>query len=167
MEPGAGSPDVRWLYFKVLLHSVSQQLSLGQRKGKEGVGENEAQATGAHHSQLGGNSHPSRRRSTAPSPHPSLRLSDSEFFTGHGEDRILLISITKMRIALHCLYKYWTSQSILTHSSPSPPPQFVGQDRIITPCLQVRKWRHREVGNCLWSHSWLVINQPQRLDLLI
>lgn len=71
-EPGGGGGDSRrlLLYFKIL-HSVSQQLSLGQRKGKGGGRRRGTSQTGAHHALLVGNPHPSRRRSTAPSPPPA------------------------------------------------------------------------------------------------
>lgn len=68
----------------------------------------------------------------------------------------MLIFITKNADST-ALYKSETSQSILTHFPRPPHPLFVGQDGLVTPCLQVRKLRHREVGNCLWSHSWLVV----------
>lgn len=67
-EPGATSPDVCCSILRFLVLSVSQKLSIGRRKGKAGVGEDEAQATVAHSFQLGGNSHPSMKRSTALQP---------------------------------------------------------------------------------------------------
>lgn len=101
-EPGAGSQaDIGCSILRFSVLSISQQLSLGQRKGKSGVGENEAQATGAHCFQLSGNSHPSSKRSTAPRPKPS----DSDFITCLGQGKLLLILMTKMRIVPYYLYK--------------------------------------------------------------
>lgn len=83
-RPGAGRPDAgrSILRLSVLFPSSCHSV---QGKGKRGVGESGAPAPGAHRSQLRGNSHSSRSRSTAPDPHPSLKPSDSGAFTGHGE----------------------------------------------------------------------------------
>lgn len=58
---------------------------------------NEAGAAGAHYFQLGGNSHPLWGEGWVPPPSPEP--SDSEFLTGHGQDKVLLIFEIKMRLA--------------------------------------------------------------------
>ena len=90
------------LYFKIP-SSVSQKLSIGQRKEKAGVGEMRPKPQGLIPSNWV--EIPILHRSEAP-PCLCPKGSDSEFFTGLGHDKKgSLILITEMRRVPHYLCK--------------------------------------------------------------
>lgn len=109
-EPGAMSPDVCCSILRFLV-LFPRSCRLVRGKGKRGWEKMRPKPQALTPSSQGGNSHPSRERSTAPSP----QQRDSEFFTGPGRDRVLLILITNTRRASYYLCKSQTTVA------PIPP----------------------------------------------